>query len=133
MYDVKELNAQFSVVTYQTLALNQRAKFKTQLSEAILKLKKDYKIQMLTTELLFKMAANKANFTTMEMVNRHKQLGESAKNLFKDKIEVEKLRAEQNEILEKLHVLLVGSYALFNAFGDETIIINAVLLHEIMK
>ncbi|RAV99454.1 hypothetical protein [Pseudochryseolinea flava] len=132
--DLSDVNNKFSIATFEKLKPGQKVTFRNQLKEAIAKLKKDFTIDMMDDDYLFKQAGLKANFTVMQMMTELKELSFRKKTsaIQHDAAQQEALTKMQIDLRKQLTKALFDSDGIFNRINERTIAVDQNLFQRIV-
>lgn len=132
--DLSDVNSKFSITTFEKLRPGQKITFRNQLKEAIAKLKKDFTIDMMDDDYLFKQAGLRANFTVMQMMTELKELSFRKKTsaIQNDAAQQEALTKMQFDLRKQLTKALFGSEGIFNRVNEKTIAVDQNLFQKIV-
>jgi len=129
---VLDLNKKFSLEEYTQLKRSQTTVYKNNLKQTIGNLKGRHTLKVLDDDYLFSLAASRANYSMMQMVNEYRELIFKQNNTKDDQKQTSLLQQKKLELRRKMLEALFGAYVLFYGVDKSTIALNPEILNAII-
>lgn len=129
---VLDLNKKFSLEEYTQLKRSQTTVYKNNLKQTLGNLKGRHTIKVLDDDYLFSLAASRANYSMMQMVNEYRELIFKQNNTKDDQKQTSLLQQKKLELRRKMLEALFGAYVLFYGVDKSTIALNPEILNAII-
>jgi len=127
-----DLNKKFSLEAYAQLKRSQTVVYKNNLKQTIGNLKGRHTLKVLDDDYLFSLAASRANYSMMEMVNEYREIVFKQNHTRDDQKQTSLLQQRKHDLRRKMLVALFGAYVLFYSVDQSTIALNPEILNTII-